>query len=52
MIEVTRAMDEDPKAVELMFRLAQRSRERWPTHDELATAGVHPRPGSREPEAD
>jgi len=42
VIESTRAMDEDPKAVELMFRLAERSRERWPTHEELATAGSTP----------
>src|SRR5438876_2967282 len=42
VIESTRAMDEDPKAVELRFRLAERSRERWPTHEELATAGSTP----------
>ncbi len=52
VIEVTRAMDEDPKAVELMFRLAQRSRERWPTHDELATAGSTPGLIPAKPEAD
>ena len=42
VIESKRAMDEDPKAVELMFRLAQKSRERWPTPAELATAGATP----------
>jgi len=25
-----------------MFRLAERSRERWPTHEELASAGSTP----------
>jgi coenzyme F420 hydrogenase subunit beta len=42
VIESKRAIDEDPKAVELMFRLAQKSRERWPTAGELATAGATP----------
>jgi len=42
VIESKRAMDEDPKAVELMFRLAQKSRERWPTQEELPTAGAAP----------
>jgi coenzyme F420 hydrogenase subunit beta len=42
VIESKRAMDEDPKAVELMFRLAQKSRERWPTAEELVTAGSTP----------
>jgi coenzyme F420 hydrogenase subunit beta len=52
VIEVTRAMEEDPKAVELMFRLAQRSRERWPTPDEMATAGSTPGLVPAKPEAD
>jgi coenzyme F420 hydrogenase subunit beta len=42
VIESKRAMDEDPKAVELMFRLAQKSRERWPTQEELPAAGATP----------
>ncbi len=37
---VTRS--EDPKAVELMFKLAAKSRERWPTLEELPTAGSTP----------
>jgi coenzyme F420 hydrogenase subunit beta len=47
VIESKRAMDEDPKAVELMFRLAQKSRERWPSHEELPSAG--PTPGQIPP---
>jgi len=52
VIEVTRAMDEDPKAVELMFRLAQRSRERWPSPEELATAGSTPGLVPAQPDTD
>ncbi len=33
---------EDPKAVELMFRLAERSRARWPAPDEVASASPGP----------
>jgi coenzyme F420 hydrogenase subunit beta len=44
----SRPASEDPAAVELMFKLAQRSRERWPAADELATAvpapGLIPEP--------
>jgi coenzyme F420 hydrogenase subunit beta len=47
VIESKRAMDEDPKAVELMFRLAQKSRERWPSQEELPSAG--PTPGQIPP---
>ena len=42
VIESRLAMDQDPKAVELMFKLAARSRERWPTTEELPTAGSTP----------
>jgi coenzyme F420 hydrogenase subunit beta len=42
VIESRLAMDQDPKAVELMFKLAARSRERWPTPEELPTAGSTP----------
>ncbi|MGZ4132927.1 MAG: Coenzyme F420 hydrogenase/dehydrogenase, beta subunit C-terminal domain [Actinomycetota bacterium] len=42
VIEAKRAADEDPKAVELMFKLAQKSRERWPSPEELPTAGSTP----------
>ncbi|MGZ8566331.1 MAG: Coenzyme F420 hydrogenase/dehydrogenase, beta subunit C-terminal domain [Actinomycetota bacterium] len=37
-----RPATEDPKAVELMFKLAAKSRERWPGHDELPAAGSTP----------
>jgi coenzyme F420 hydrogenase subunit beta len=37
-----RPATEDPKAVELMFKLAAKSRERWPAHDELPAAGSTP----------
>ncbi len=37
-----RPATEDPKAVELMFKLAARSRERWPSADELPTAAATP----------
>ena len=33
---------EDPKAVELMFKLAAKSRERWPTTEEMPAAGTTP----------
>jgi coenzyme F420 hydrogenase subunit beta len=42
LIESKRAADEDPDAVALMFKLAARSRERWPDHEELPTAGTTP----------
>jgi coenzyme F420 hydrogenase subunit beta len=37
-----RPASEDPKAVELMFKLAAKSRERWPTPADLPTAEVGP----------
>jgi coenzyme F420 hydrogenase subunit beta len=37
-----RPASEDPKAVELMFKLAAKSRERWPAPDEIASAGRSP----------
>jgi coenzyme F420 hydrogenase subunit beta len=37
-----RPASEDPKAVELMFKLAAKSRERWPAPDEIAAAGRSP----------
>jgi coenzyme F420 hydrogenase subunit beta len=40
-IEV-RPASEDPAAIELMFKLAARSRERWPSPDELPSAGSTP----------
>jgi coenzyme F420 hydrogenase subunit beta len=42
IIESRLAMDQDPKAVELMFKLAAKSRERWPSPEELPTAGSTP----------
>ncbi len=33
---------EDPKAVELMFKLAAKSRQRWPSPDEAPVAGSTP----------
>ena len=33
---------EDPKAVELMYKLAAKSRQRWPSHDETPVAGATP----------
>ena len=33
---------EDPKAVELMFKLAAKSRERWPSPEEMPVAGSTP----------
>jgi coenzyme F420 hydrogenase subunit beta len=42
VIEAKLAAEEDPKAVELMFKLAQKSRERWPSPEELPTAGATP----------
>jgi coenzyme F420 hydrogenase subunit beta len=33
---------EDPKAVELMFKLAAKSRRRWPSPDEMPVAGSTP----------
>lgn len=38
----TRPATDDPAAVDLMFRLAARSRERWPSPDELPSAGRTP----------
>jgi coenzyme F420 hydrogenase subunit beta len=37
-----RPASEDPKAVELMFRLAAKSRERWPAPGEIDHAGATP----------
>jgi coenzyme F420 hydrogenase subunit beta len=37
-----RPASEDPKAVELMFKLASKSRERWPEPGELPTASLAP----------
>jgi coenzyme F420 hydrogenase subunit beta len=38
----SRSADEDPDAVALMFKLAARSRDRWPDQEELPTAGATP----------
>jgi coenzyme F420 hydrogenase subunit beta len=37
-----RPASEDPKAVELMFKLAAKSRQRWPSHEEVPVAGSTP----------
>ncbi|HTG47397.1 MAG TPA: Coenzyme F420 hydrogenase/dehydrogenase, beta subunit C-terminal domain [Actinomycetota bacterium] len=42
VIESRDAMEQDPAAVELMFKLAARSRDRWPSPEELPTAGSTP----------
>jgi len=42
LLESKRAADADPDAVALMFKLAIKSRQRWPGHEELATAGSTP----------
>ena len=42
LLESKRALDEDPDAVALMFKLADRSRKRWPDREELPTAGATP----------
>jgi coenzyme F420 hydrogenase subunit beta len=42
-----RPASEDPKAVDLMFKLAAKSRERWPEPSELPTAS--PSPGAMAP---
>jgi coenzyme F420 hydrogenase subunit beta len=42
LLESKRAADEDPDAVALMFKLADRSRQRWPDREELPTAGATP----------
>jgi coenzyme F420 hydrogenase subunit beta len=38
----SRPASEDPKAVDLMFRLAQKSRDRWPAAGEIPFAGTTP----------
>jgi len=42
VIESKVAADADPDAVALMFKLAAKSRERWPGQEELASAGSTP----------
>jgi coenzyme F420 hydrogenase subunit beta len=42
VIESKIAADADPDAVALMFKLAAKSRERWPDSDALASAGSTP----------
>jgi coenzyme F420 hydrogenase subunit beta len=42
LLESKRAADHDPDAVALMFKLAARSRDRWPDREELPTAGATP----------
>jgi coenzyme F420 hydrogenase subunit beta len=42
VIESKLAADEDPDAVALMFKLAARSRDRWPGPDELPSVGATP----------
>src|SRR4029079_18659410 len=42
LLESKRALDEDPDAVALMFKLADRSRKRWPDREEIPTAGPTP----------
>ena len=37
-----RPASEDPKAVELMFKLAAKSRQRWPAPEDVPTAGSMP----------
>jgi coenzyme F420 hydrogenase subunit beta len=42
LLESKRAADADPDAVALMFKLAARSRDRWPGPDEVPMAGATP----------